>query len=69
MLDRLFSKKNEPFGTPVIVRPNDRIMPIDRDERYEAPLQELLTKNEWGEVSGGGSQLSETGKIEFGDIE
>lgn len=69
MLGRFFSKKPEASGTLVIVRLNDRIQPIDRGERYEDPLQELLAKNAWGEVSGGGSQLSEDGEILFCDIE
>ena len=56
-------------GTIVIARLNDRAQPVDRGELYEDPLQELLAANAWGEVSGGGSQLSEQGEIQFCDIE
>ena len=59
----------KPSGTIVIARLNDRAQPVDRGELYEDPLQELLTGNAWGEVSGGGSQLSEQGEIQFCDIE
>jgi hypothetical protein len=69
VLSRLFGKKPEPTGTVVTVRLNDRAPPMDRGERYEDPLQELLAKNGWGEVSGGGSQLSEDGEIVFCDLE
>jgi hypothetical protein len=56
-------------GTIVIARLNDRAQPVDRGELYEDPLQELLAEKAWGEVSGGGSQLSEQGEIQFCDIE
>ena len=69
MLSRFFGRRSEPTGTLVIARLNDRAQPMNRGERYEDPLQELLAANGWGEVSGGGSQLSEDGEILFCDIE
>ena len=69
VLTRFFGRKPDPTGTVVTVRLNDRAQPMDRGERYEDPLQELLAKNGWGEVSGGGSQLSEDGEIVFCELE
>ncbi len=69
MFSRLFRRESKPSGTMVIVRLNARAQPIDRGERYEDPLQELLEKNGWGEVSGGGSQLTELGEIAYCEIE
>jgi hypothetical protein len=69
MLSRFFGRTSEPTGTLVVARLNDRMQPMDRGERYEDPLQELLAANGWGEVSGGGSQLSEDGEIMFCDLE
>ena len=37
---------------------------MDRGERYEDPLDAFLKANGLGEVSGGGTQLLETGEIE-----
>jgi hypothetical protein len=45
------------------------IEPLDRGERYEDPLMEVLEQQELGEVCGGGSMLSDTSGIEFVDIE
>ena len=45
VLTRFFGKKPDPTGTAVTVRLNDRAQPMDRGERYEYPLQELLAKN------------------------
>jgi hypothetical protein len=44
-------------------------MPIDRGERYEDPLIEALTENGFGQVTGGGSLLSEQGEIEYCGID
>jgi hypothetical protein len=43
------------------------ILPLDRGERYEDPLDEAL--GELGNIVGGGSQLSDECGIEFVDIE
>ena len=46
----------------VFVKIHEAIMPIDRGEKYEDPLDESLKKAGFGEVTGGGSQLSEPDK-------
>ena len=53
----------------VLARFYEGIGPIDRGERYEDPLLAVLESVRAGEVTGGGSQLSETGEIEFADVE
>ena len=52
-----------------IARLYEHIEPLDRGTRYEDPLDAALRQRELGEVTGGGSQLGETGEIEFADIE
>ncbi len=44
------------------------IEPIDRGERYEDPLEAALGARRLGAVTGGGSQLTELGEIEFADV-
>ena len=53
----------------VIARFYEHIEPIDRGERYEDPLQEILEKSGVGRVTGGGSQLDEHGAIAFAEVE
>jgi len=53
----------------VLARFYEHIEPIDRGGRYEDPLNEVLEPAGMGRVTGGGSQLSEDGRIEFADIE
>jgi hypothetical protein len=67
-LNRLFGKK-DPEPVMVIVRLNDRCMPLDRGERYEDPLDAVLTEHGWGSVTGGGTMQSASGEIDFCDIE
>lgn len=43
--------------------------PMDRGEQYEDPLAEALEAQGLGRVTGGGSQLTESGEIAFADIE
>lgn len=45
------------------------IMPNDRGDRYEDPLDEVLESHDLGQVCGGGSQLSDECGIEYVDIE
>ena len=68
MFKKLFSKPDTEKHL-VIARLNDRAQPIDRGERYEDPLDAFLKANGLGEVSGGGTQLLETGEIEFCEVE
>lgn len=48
---------------------NARVMPIDRGERYEDPLQEALEENGFAAVTGGGTMQSENGEIDFCGID
>lgn len=64
------SKPAQPaLGVTVLARLNDRAQPMDRGALYEDPLDALLRERQWGEVTGGGTQLSEEGEIQFCDIE
>ncbi len=66
----LFPNKKEIEETNFVVATlNDKIMPIDRGDIYEDPLDKVLNKNNWGEVSGGGTMQQESGEIEYCDVE
>src|SRR5918997_1727499 len=45
------------------------VEPIDRGERYEDPLTAALDAHGLGTVTGGGSQLTREGEIEFADLD
>jgi hypothetical protein len=49
-------------ATFVFVKIPESIMPVDRGEKYEDPLDNSLKKDALGEVTGGGSQLGEPDK-------
>ena len=68
MFKKLFSKP-ETARQLVIARLNDRAQPMDRGALYEDPLDAFLKANGLGEVSGGGTQLLETGEIEYCEVE
>lgn len=53
----------------VLARITEHVEPIERGERYEDPLADFLKEHGLGEVTGGGSQLTEDGEIEFADVE
>ncbi len=53
----------------VTARLNHKLMPLDRGERYEDPLQEALSTRNLGSVDGGGTQLLQSGEVEFIDVE
>lgn len=55
--------------TLVVATLNARVMPIDRGERYEDPLDEQLGKRGLGHVSGGGTLQQQNGEIDVVDIE
>ena len=57
------------FPHMVLARVYEHIMPIDRGERYEDPLDTILREKGLGQITGGGSQLNEQGGVEFADIE
>ncbi|RKP55559.1 hypothetical protein D7Z26_10275 [Cohnella endophytica] len=68
MFKKLFGKK-EKTGSIFVIQLNDKIMPIDRGEYYEDPIDEFLRKNKYGEVIGGGTMQAESGEIVFCNIE
>lgn len=53
----------------ITVRLNAKLQPLDRGDIFEDPLDELLQLNKLGEVCGAGTQLMESGEVEFCDIE
>ncbi|EPP5812064.1 TPA: hypothetical protein ACGUUU_004324 [Vibrio vulnificus] len=68
----LFKKKeSRPETEPeyIVVTINARIQPMHRVEIYEDLLDEVLSKNSIGEVSGGGTLQSQSGEIEHCDVE
>lgn len=52
-----------------IARIWEPILPVDRGERYEDPLDELLEESDTGKVTGGGTQLTASKEIDFVEIE
>ncbi len=73
MIKKLFGGlfKKAKFEEPnfIVATLNDKIMPIDRGEIYEDPLDELLKAENIGEVSGGGTMQEKSGEIEYCDVE
>lgn len=57
------------FPHLVLARLYGYLEPMDRGERFEDPLQEVLDEHGVGEVTGGGTQLHETHGIEFAELE
>ena len=53
----------------ITVQLNDRAQPLDRGDLYEDPLNALLLKSGLGEVTGGGTQLGDSGEIASCDVE
>jgi hypothetical protein len=53
----------------VLARITEHVEPIERGERYEDPLADFLKEHGLGDVTGGGSQLTKDGEIEFADLE
>lgn len=72
-LKKLFQSKSEnDNATPkayITITLNDKIMPIDRGDVYEDPLDEFIQASEIGEVCGGGTMQSASGEVDFCDIE
>ncbi|PJJ79489.1 hypothetical protein [Mucilaginibacter auburnensis] len=68
--NRLFSKTDKASeGVFIIAQLNDKIMPIDRGEVYEDPLDELLKLKGYGEISGGGTLLELNNEVSYCDVE
>lgn len=61
--------KNNNSESLIILRLNDKIMPIDRREVYELPLEEFLQANRIGEVTDGRTIQMKSGEIEYCELE
>jgi|SRR5579872_1324806 len=48
---------------------NARIMPLDRGERFEDPLDEALSQNGFAKITGGGTAQTEEGEIDYCGID
>lgn len=72
-LKRLFGKEkpreNESSGNFIVATLNDKVMPIDRGEIYEDPLDEFLKERNIGEVTGGGTLQLKSGELKYCDVE
>ena len=70
---KFFGRKKEEQNVEdeeyIVANFNDKVMPFDRGEVYEDPLDEFLKSEGIGEVSGGGTMQLETGEIEYCDVE
>jgi hypothetical protein len=61
---------SQPSGeTPVTAQLNHKLMPMDRSERYEDPLNEALVKQGYGATDGGGTMMEKSKEIEYIDVE
>ena len=70
MFNRIFKKKqSQPVIQYLVAQLNARLQPMHRGEYFEDPLEEVLQKGNYGEVSGGGTMQAKTGEIEYCDIE
>lgn len=65
------NKNEEPQkeGQYVRIQLNERVMPIDRGDIYEDPIDEIIKSQSIGEVTGGGTLQSKSGEIEYCDLE
>ncbi len=73
---RLYNKRHffqeRPMTEPtlhVTVKLNARLQPEHRHELFEDPLDALLQAAQVGELTGGGTAMSDLGEVEYGDIE
>lgn len=69
MFDKLFKRKNKKEPQFIVANLNARIMPLERAELFEEPLDALLSERSLGEITGGGTLQSKSGEIEYCDIE
>ncbi len=53
----------------VTVKLNAKLQPEHRHELFEDPLDALLQAAQVGELTGGGTAISDLGEVEYGDIE
>jgi hypothetical protein len=59
----------EELKVDITAQLNHLIMPLDRAERYEDPLNEALIQKRFGETDGGGTMQLQSGEIEYIDVE
>ncbi|OXG09049.1 hypothetical protein BC749_103141 [Flavobacterium araucananum] len=52
----------------IVVQINDKVAPADKRNLYLLPLNDFLSQNNYGEISGGGILKEEPGEIIFCDI-
>ena len=69
LLGGLFRKEKIEEPNFIVATLNDKIMPIDRGEIYEDPLNELLIAENIGKVTGGGTMQEASGEIDYCDVE
>ena len=72
LIKRIFGPKSTKAFKPdgfLVATINDKILPIDRGEVYEDPLDEYLKQRGFGEVTGGGTLQLESGEIKDCDVE
>ena len=62
-------EENKTSGNFVVATLNDKLMPIDRGDIYEDPLNQYIQALGIGEVTGGGTMQLKTGEIEYCDVE
>lgn len=63
------SSKSQTEGVYATAQLNHLIMPLQRGERYEDPLDEALRKQEYGSTDEGGTMQLQSGEIAFIDVE
>ena len=63
------SKTNDVAGYHLHVKIPDPMMPIERGEKYEDPIDEILSAHDLGAVTGGGSVINRSKQIEYVSVD
>lgn len=63
------SEKKQGSENFIVITLNDKIMPNERGEFYEDPLDDFLRAKNYGEITGGGTFQLESGEVDGCDIE
>jgi hypothetical protein len=66
---QLFKLKPKPVKQYIVAQLNAKVMPLDRGELFEDPLDIVLKSRNLGEISGGGTLQAKSGEIEHCDLE
>ncbi len=73
ILKNLFRKKSNKEDSSsenhIVVELNDKMMPIERGDTYEDPIDDFLQSKGIGEVTGGGTLQLQSGEIDYCDIQ